>query len=331
MEKTIIYGTGKYYEKNKNRLPRNIEIIAFADSDKNRATSTTGTLFEGKEMLTPEEIENREYDLIYICTDFSLAGTIFQYLKEYRIDLGKVRFLCRDHVVKEGWSYGAQDDKSLISTIGNIRIKEKYITDSNILSEVFILNNYNVHVPEDDSVFIDVGMNVGIVTLYFARYQWVRKVYGFEPFPDTYQQAVDNFNLNDDAIRNKIHAKNIALSDKDEELEVSIGHEESGWRNIMCREEGKRHVKIITKRASVEIEKIVKENFGKQIILKIDTEGSEFAIFESLKGTDVLSKVNVIMMEYHRNPKQLNQVLSLYGFKYFVVGRSNFGMIYAVK
>lgn len=330
MERAIIYGIGKYWNENRGCLPQNIEVIAYADSDECKATSRTGLLLEGKEIITPSEIAEREYDLLFLCTDFYFAHRIFQNLKNYNIDLGKVRFLSRMGTGRE-WNYKAQADKSLISTIDGIAIRERYLTDSDILAEIFITNNYNIHLPETDSVFIDVGMNVGIASLYFARYEWVSKVYGFEPFPDTYKQAVDNFALNDVSIKDKIYPKNIALSDKDEDVEVSIGHEESGWRNIMCRAEGKRCVTITSKKASVEIGEIVSQNADKQIILKIDTEGSEFSIFESLQETNILSNISAVMLEYHRNPEPISKILSAYGFKYFVVGKNSFGMIYAVK
>ena len=330
MKRAIIYGTGRYWNENRSRLPQDIEIIAYADSDECKATSHTGLLLEGKEVITPSEMAEKEYDLIFLCTDSYFAHRIFQNLKRYNVDLGKVRFLYRMDIGKQ-WNYKAQADKSLISTIEGVTIRERYLTDSDILTEIFISNNYNIHLPEKDSVFIDVGMNVGIASLYFARYEWISKVYGFEPFPDTYQQAIDNFALNDTSVRDKIFPKNIALFNKDEEVEVAIGHEESGWRNIMCRTEGKQRVNIVCRNASVEIGEIVSQNVGKQIILKIDTEGSEFSIFESLQETDILSNISAVMLEYHRNPEPINKILSVFGFRYFVVGKNSFGMIYAVK
>ena len=331
MRKAIIYGTGKYFFSHKHLLPKDIDIIAYADSDEKKATSHTGIPFEGKEMLAPSMIGEKEFDLLYICTDYPLAHEIFNDLKSYNIDLSKIRFLYRIDSMYE-WSYVIQEDRSLISTIDGIKINEKSLTDSDILTEVFAMGSYDVHLPEEDSIFIDVGMNVGIVSLYFARYEWVSKIYGFEPFPDTYNQALYNFSLNDAAVRDKISPFNVALFDKDEDMEVSVNAEEFGWRSIMCqRRGGERRVKIVSRKASTEIKKIITENPGKRIILKIDVEGSEFPIFESLKETDVLSNIDVIMLEYHKMPEPINEILSSYGFKFFVIGRWNFGMIFAVK
>lgn len=332
MFKTIIYGTGKYYHANKSRLPQDIEIIAFADSDKNKATVQSGVLFEGKEILAPEELSQKEYDLLFICTDSYYGNRIFQQLKNYDIDLRKVRFLYRTGTTEEEWYYELQDDKSLLSIIGGVKIKEKYLTDSDIMAEVFIMNNYNVHLPKKESVFIDVGMNIGIVSLYFARYEWVNKVYGFEPFPDTYDQAVDNFKRNNADICDKIYPQNVALSNRDETLDVPLGHEETGWRAITGSAASKdKCVRITCRRASAAIGEIVKENPKKQIIMKVDTEGSEFPIFESLNQTDVLLKIDVVMIEYHRNPQLIAEILSAFHFKYFILGRESFGMIYALR
>lgn len=332
MLKSVIYGTGKYYQANKSRLPQDINIIAFADSDESRSTARSGILFEGKEILAPAELSQIEYDLLFICTDSYFGNRIFQQLKQYDIDLKKVRFLYRIGTTQEEWHYELQDDKSLLSTIGGVKILEKYLTDSDIMAEVFIMNNYNVHLQEKSSVFIDVGMNIGIVSLYFARSSWVSRVYGFEPFPDTYCQAVENFRRNDAAICNKIHPQNVALSDKDETHEVPLEHEETGWRTILGSATAQNQcVRIISRKASDAIEEIIHENPGKQMILKIDTEGSEFPIFESLNQSDVLSDIDVILLEYHRNPKPIEHILSAFHFRYFKIGRESFGMIYALR
>ena len=85
-------------------------------------------------------------------------------------------------------------------------------------------------------------MNIGAVSLYFASKEWVSKVYGFEPFPDTFQQALDNFELNDIHIKRKLYPMNVALSDKEEDIEVAVNSENTGWRSIMSKQmiNGKR-------------------------------------------------------------------------------------------
>ncbi|MCI9464223.1 MAG: FkbM family methyltransferase [Lachnospiraceae bacterium] len=332
MKKTIIYGMGEYYRKNIKKLPSNLDIIAYAESNYNDTTTATGRLFEGKRVLSLEELGQEDYDYIYICTSYTAGNRIFQYLMNYNVDIRKIRFLNRIDVLEEGdeWEYEAEDDKCLISKIGNIRIRERYLTDFDIVAEVFINNAYRINFLQENAVVIDIGMNIGAVSLYFASKEWVSKVYGFEPFPDTFQQALDNFELNDIHIKRKLYPMNVALSDKEEDIEVAVNSENTGWRSIMSKADDKRKEKISCKDASEEIRKIIDENGDKKVILKVDTEGSEFAIFNSIKRTDLLHKIDAIMIEYHRNPKEIIDLLSSYCFKSFVVGEK-IGMIYAVK
>lgn len=332
MRKIIVYGTGEYYRNNKNKLPSDTQIVAYGDSNCNNATSITGKLFNGKEILTPEEFIRAEYDYIYICTSYTAGNRIFQNLKKHNIDIKKIRFLNRIDVLDEdgGWVYEAADDESIISMIGNVRIREKYLTDFDIVAEVFVNNTYNVNLPQKDTVLIDVGMNIGAVSLYFAGKSWVSKVYGYEPFPDTFKQALENFELNDSNIKSKIYPINRALLDKDGDIEVPIATGDTGWRTVLAEDDGGWKMNISCKDAAAEIGRVIDENVGKRIILKIDTEGSEFAIFNSLKKTNLLNAISAIMMEYHRNPKEILELLTAYQFKYFVTGHG-IGMIYAVK
>ena len=70
-----------------------------------------------------------------------------------------------------------------------------------------------------NSIVIDIGMNVGIASLFFATLPHVEKVYAFEPFKAPYLRAMDNFKLNP-ALSAKIQAYNFGLSNKFEELDV---------------------------------------------------------------------------------------------------------------
>lgn len=332
MKKTIIYGIGEYYRKNEKKLPTDIDIIAYADSNYNNTTAATGRLFKGKKILGLEELDQIDYDRIYICTSYTAGNRIFQNLMNYNVDITKIRFLNRIDVLQEegGWTYKADDDKSLISKIGNIRVRERYLTDFDVVTEVFVNNVYHMNILQNHAVVIDVGMNVGIVSLYFAGKEWVDEVYGFEPFPDTFEQALENFALNDDSIRSKIHPVNIALTDKEEEMEIAVATENTGWRSIDTESSEGRKEKINCRTAAGEIGKIIEKNQDKKIILKVDTEGGEFTIFRSLKEADLLRHIEAVVLEYHRNPKEIMDLLEAYHFKYFVTGQK-IGMIYAVK
>ena len=114
--KIIVYGIGEYYRNNKHKLPSGLEIVAYADSNPNCATSATGELFEGKEILAPAEFEKVDYDNIYICTSYGTGNRIFQNLRKNRIDIKKIKFLNRIGIFDGGldWKYWVENEDSFI-------------------------------------------------------------------------------------------------------------------------------------------------------------------------------------------------------------------------
>ena len=66
---------------------------------------------------------------------------------------------------------------------------------------------------------LDVGMNFGTATLYFANQPNVTRVYSFEPFVPTYEEAVRNMHLNP-RLHQKIATHAYGLGFKDERVEA---------------------------------------------------------------------------------------------------------------
>jgi len=331
MKKTILYGIGDYYKNNRHMLPDDIDVIAYGDSSKDKATSCTGALLNGKPVLLPEEIEKTEFDLLYICTDYYFGYTIYQHLIMFNIPAGKIRFLNRINAVKGGWKYTVQEDGSILSTLGKVKIRERERTDFDIAAEVFAFNNYNINIPEKGTIVIDMGMNVGIAALYFAAEEKVEKVYGFEPFPDTYQQALDNISLNDKTISSKIFPSCCAVSDWEGDKEVPVNAEQTGWRSILSQDENKRKIIIHCRRAEDVVGEIIRDNPGKKIFLKVDTEGSEFQIFASMEKAGLLKEIDTVMLEYHGAPDPILDALEKNSFRYVRNGRAAIGMVYAFQ
>lgn len=331
MKKAIVYGTGNYYEQNKKKLPKDIEVVAYADSNSNNATSHNGKLFKGLPMLLPEEFETVTYDVVYICTDYAVGNRIFLRLISAGIGSDRILFLNRIHTSVD-WEYTATDDrKGYLSTVGGITVRERYLTDFDIVNEVLIDNSYGFELSDAECVVIDIGMNVAIASLYFAKMSNVNKVYGFEAFPDTYEQAAANIALNPEGIKNKIVAQNFALSDENGKKTVAVSAEETGWRNIFSKDENKRQVEIECRDAG-EIVKDIIDKHGEKIVLKIDTEGAEFPIFTALDRAGCFEKIDMIMMEYHGDSEKIISVLRKYGYKIFIQGRRTVcGLIHAVK
>lgn len=205
MKKVIVYGTGGFYEKHKERFLKDVEIVAFADSKVESSTTVSENLFEGKRVLAPHEIIEETFDMVYICTDSWNANSVFRTLINNGIGADKIEFLWkRDELDESSKEYLSEDKDGVISDINGIKIMQRYHTDFLFVSEIFVDNTYYLDLAYDDYVVIDIGMNIGIASLFFAAKKEVVKVYGFEPFEDTYNQAIENFKRNERDIRNKI-------------------------------------------------------------------------------------------------------------------------------
>lgn len=330
--KIIVYGIGNYYKGHEYLLPKDAEIIAYGDGAIEKATSHTGELFRGLKVLLPTEIKDMEYDYLYISTDCGWAILIYEELQELGFPLEKIRFLYRLNSWRN-WDNRIDSEGVMVSDIGGIKIREKNRNDYGVLIEIFERTCYDIDILEKNTVVIDIGMNIGAATLFFAANPNVERVYGFEPFPDTYESALQNIALNDEVIRNKITTFNCALADFDGERDIAVVSETSGWRtteiNVVEKASDKRRIKIKYCDAEKVLKGIMAENSQKHIVIKIDTEGSEFPIFRSFKN--LLRRFDAIVMEYHRDPKELLSMLRENGYRCITAGVKAIGMIYAVN
>ncbi len=334
MEKVIIYGTGKYYDEHKEELPDDMEIVGFMDSHEKYATSVSGQLYEEKPVLLPSEWKKTQFDKIYICTNYPNGIQILLILMKHIVPFDKICFL-NPKLVALKWRWEiTEDQRAVVVTSGDVKFKLQGNTDFYVFREIFLGNIYNVGVTFADYIVIDIGMNIGIASLFFAGRPEVSKVYGFEPFLDTYQQALDNFARNRQEIQDKILPCNIALYDEDKEVEIAVSCKESGLRDVFSQDDKSKQVEITYREAGKVIKNILKEESGKKAILKCDTEGSEYAIFNSLEEYGCWEGIEVVLLEYHNSAYPLQEMLRRHGYRFFTVGNADtagFGMIYAVK
>ena len=147
------------------------------------------------------------------------------------------------------------------------------------LSKRFTFSNtYNI-CTVDDICAIDIGMNVGLATLYLARKPNVKEVHSFEPFGETFERGVANIRLNSDLAR-KISTYNVGLGGKDEELTITLDHDYSGAFSTRSAHKG-RPVQISVRDAATTLGPIIDRAIGKglKVVAKINCEGSEFEVF----------------------------------------------------
>lgn len=280
MENVIIFGTGSYYLHRKNRINPDYNIVAFVDNN----PAKIGTEFEGLPVLSPDRMCVVGHSKVVIASTFKYE--ILNQLLDMEIDADKIDFLscfslCEADKIKTKVN---ASDRSVIFNVEGIRYKCISKSDFIVLSDTYEgVYNFNV---QKEIVVIDIGMNIGITPLFFAKNSNVSKVYAFEPFTETYNKAVDNFLLNDKSVTDKIIPYNIGLGKENIVKEFIYNPEYSAGMSVtgdgVNDTNGKNVSKIEVSDASSILKQIVDDNQGKLLCLKSDCEGSEYDIFESL-------------------------------------------------
>lgn len=240
-----------------------------------------------------------------------------------------------------GFTFFVNDRGELIAKNKTVKFKINDEEELFILSEVFLEGAYNLISPTQKKIaLIDVGMNVGITTLFFASKENVDKVFSFEPFQLTFSMALQNIQLNK-AFAAKINTNNFGLGKEDADITVSYSPKEKGrmGTNGLPKSEGYVAANVSSqlmhlKSAGEEFLKIkeqVKDHF---VVCKIDAEGAEYEIIDSLYCANLISVPDVYFIEWHEI-KPAGIVTKLKESNYNVIETASSllhsGMIYATK
>ena len=206
--------------------------------------------------------------------------------------------------------------------------------DLNFVDEVLLRNCYNILTAAPVCV-IDIGTNIGLTSLRLASSPNVREVHAFEPFPMTFARAAANVSLNP-AQQAKIAMHNIGMFDSDTELTTHINSSDSGSYSVFGADRGES-VTIQLRDAGATLRPIIEsaQAQGLLVVLKVDCEGSEYAVFRSLAASGLIGRIAAYMVEYHRGQgtsHELTYRLTEAGFAVVDLGYSgNNGFFYAVR
>jgi FkbM family methyltransferase len=200
-----------------------------------------------------------------------------------------------------------------------------------------VLLNEEYCIPDNtnDYVMIDIGLNLGIASLFLAKQKNITKIYGFEPFKPTFENALINLKNNPE-LAQKIEAYNFGLGDRDQETQLSynplLPGAMSSVQDLFQDHAGTWKESILLKEAT-EVLKPILSRHKELFFLKMDCEGAEFKILENLDQSGLLKKIDLIIMEWHSpNPDPLIAILNNNGF--ICSSRKdaeNIGMIIAFK
>jgi FkbM family methyltransferase len=222
--------------------------------------------------------------------------------------------------------------------VNGLRVKVTTWEELLILNEIFIKGVYDLRLHHE-FILIDIGVNVGFTSLFFALKRNCVNVYGFEPFKKTFEQAKYNFNLNTE-LSNKIYCYNYGLGGSNEDVEAEYNVEYKGSMGIngvpvYIPIEDIEKIKINIREATPSLQPIFEQHPGELVIMKVDCEGSEYDIIESLYMSKVLSKIDVLMIEWHiKGASFIIDYLNKSGFISIPVDEQTddyIGMIYAFR
>lgn len=228
-------------------------------------------------------------------------------------------------------------DDALVVTLAGVSFHARARDDVILVGELFLKHVYNF-VAEGEWCAIDIGMNIGLASLLLAVKPFVREVHAFEPFADTLERARANLGLNPE-IAGKIQLYNVGLADTDEDKTVLIPSDvPSGSFGILGLPSGAPH-RIFVRNAATVLRPIISaaKARGRNVIVKVDCEGSEFPIFAALDAGGLIEDISAFMVEWHKidwrkTQQELMAPLLRRGFLVFDLSREGAnGFFYAVR
>lgn len=169
--------------------------------------------------------------------------------------------------------------------------------DASVAAEIFKEREYRIVEPvimsAKDSI-LDIGAHAGFFSLYARSLNPLVKIVAVEPEPNNFQFL--NKNLTENGVEN-IETIKAALSSKRGNRMLLISKDSHNHRLSISADQGSpaRSISVYTYSLSDLMKKCIINNVS---LLKLDIEGGESEVIESLSGQD-LSKIGAIIMEYH--------------------------------
>lgn len=268
-----------------------------------------------------------------------LAGTDVSVLREGRQFLLEGLSLVQDLHLRANGAFSVDPKGYVLLTISGVVLRLTCWEELFIAHEVFYRGVYNLGINRPFS-FVDVGMNTGTTTLYYASHPMCLHVTAFELFPPTAQLAAQNLSLNP-ALNGKVTMHEYGLGAEDQSLELEYFPNLKGsvgtaglpsYAHAAGAKPESHKVKAVVRAAGPAIEKVLRDASAGLLVCKLDCEGSEYNIMRSLAEADLLRKVSIFMIEWHlRGPEELKDILITNGFTClsFDEQAQTHGMLYA--
>jgi FkbM family methyltransferase len=153
-----------------------------------------------------------------------------------------------------------------------------------------------------DSVFYDIGANIGIYTLYMNYKNPMMQMFCFEPVQNNFNSLQNNIILNN---AKNVHPFNIALSNNNMITNLFISDTRNGNSGAQIEapinEKGESfEAKKIEKILSFQLDYLVNNlNFPQPNFIKIDVDGHENEILNGMKVTLENEQLKSLLIEFN--------------------------------
>jgi len=139
--------------------------------------------------LATYEIKKEEFTIANDQIFFKKLNLTLPYQKAFPILEGYEHTL--KLIARKGVRFFKDADENILIKIDNAEFKINDEEELFILTEVFLEGTYNLISPTNKKIaLIDIGMNVGVTSLFYASQEKVEKVFSFEPFTPTFNMAL---------------------------------------------------------------------------------------------------------------------------------------------
>ena len=168
---------------------------------------------------------------------------------------------------------------------------------------------------KEGDIVIDIGANIGMVSIYLAKKYPFLKIYAFEPVKQNYENLLKNIEINN-IPKYTITAENVAITKDRRDIDIIIPLYNTAASSFVIE----RGTTALTSNIDIHVQSITfddifkKYNINKCKLLKIDCEGAEYEILYNASKEN-LKKCENMRREFHGcidEEKQLYEYCSKY-------------------
>jgi FkbM family methyltransferase len=175
------------------------------------------------------------------------------------------------------------------------------------------LNGLNrmIESVSEESVFIDIGSNIGIFSLIANKNKNIGAVYSFEPSESSFELLQKNANENGSK---KINLYRSAIGPENKSTRLSTFEGHSGRSAIKDTTGGiAEDIEMINQ----EVLNVIFQQITCSVMVKIDVEGYELEVLKTLQKTDLFNRIKHFHIEFdvtEGHPDEVQSFLQLANF-----------------